>query len=96
MKAIEKIKNKVFKSKIGKYVATSMFAAAVAVMGCINCFAADGDVNVGTIMQTAFNTVKTDIISYVGICLPIALGIFAIFFGIKKAISFFRQSAGKG
>lgn len=95
MKAIEKIKNKVFKSKIGKYVATSMFAAAVAVMGCINCFATD-EVNVGTILQTSFNSLKSDLVSYIAICLPIALGIFAIFFGIKKAINFFRQSAGKG
>ena len=61
MKAIEKIKNKVLKSKTSKYVATAMFAAAVAVMGCINCFAADVDFS--TIMQTAFNTVKSDIIS---------------------------------
>ena len=30
MKAIEKIKNKVLKSKTSKYVATAMFAAAVA------------------------------------------------------------------
>lgn len=96
MKAIEKIKNKVFKSKIGKYVATSMFAAAIAVMGCINCFATDGEVNVGTLLQTAFTSLKSDLVSYIAICLPIALGIFAIFFGIKKAISFFRQSAGKG
>ena len=95
MKAIEKIKNKVLKSKTSKYVATAMFAAAVAVMGCINCFATDGEVNVGTIMQTAFNTVKTDITNYVGVALPIALGVFALLFGIKKAISFFKSVASK-
>lgn len=94
MKAIEKIKNKVFKSKSSKYVATAMFAAAVAVMGCINCFATD-DVNVSTLMQTAFNSVKTDIINYVGVALPIALGVFALLFGIKKAISFFKSVASK-
>lgn len=93
MKAIEKIKNKVLKSKTSKYVATAMFAAAVAVMGCINCFAAEGDVS--TIMQTAFNTVKSDITSYVGVALPIALGVFALLFGIKKAVSFFRSVASK-
>ena len=93
MKAIEKIKNKVLKSKTSKYVATAMFAAAVAVMGCINCFAADVDFS--TIMQTAFNTVKSDITSYVGVALPIALGVFALLFGIKKAVSFFRSVASK-
>ena len=93
MKAIEKIKNKVLKSKTSKYVATAMFAAAVAVMGCTNCFAADVDFS--TIMQTAFNTVKSDIISYVGVALPIALGVFALLFGIKKAVSFFRSVASK-
>lgn len=92
MKVLSKIKN----SKLGKYIATTMVAAAIAAMGCINCFAADGDPGVANILQTAFNSVKTDIMTYIGVVLPIALGIFAIFFGIKKAIHFFRQSAGKG
>ena len=95
MKAISKIKSKLFGSKLGKYIATAMFAAAIAVMGCINCFATDGDVNVGTIMQTAFNSVKSDITSYVGVALPIALGVFALLFGIKKAISCFKSVASK-
>ena len=91
MKVLSKIKN----SKLGKYIATTMVAAVIAAMGCINCFATD-DTGVSNILQTAFNAVKTDIMTYIGVVLPIALGIFAIFFGIKKAIHFFRQSAGKG
>lgn len=92
MKVLSKIKN----SKLGKYIATTMVAAAIAAMGCINCFAAEGDTNVSNILQTAFNGVKSDIMTYIAVVLPIALGIFAIFFGIRKAINFFRQSAGKG
>lgn len=92
MKVLSKIRN----SKFAKYIATTTVAAMIAAIGCINCFATDGDANVGTILQTAFNSLKSDILSYIAVILPIALGVFAIFFGVKKAINFFRSSAGKG
>ena len=49
MKVLSKIKN----SKLGKYIATTMVAAAIAAMGCINCFAAEGDTNVSNILQVS-------------------------------------------
>lgn len=46
-------------------------------------------------LSTAFTAVKTDVVSVITTALPIGLGIFAAFFGIKKGIAFFR-SISKG
>ena len=92
MKVLSKLRN----SKFAKYIATTTVAAMIAAIGCINCFATDGDVNVGSILQTAFSSLQSDLLGYIAIILPISLAIFGIYFGIKKAIAFFRSSASKG
>lgn len=46
-----------------------------------------------TALETAFTGVKTDVLSVITTALPIGLGIFAAFFGIKKGVGFFRSIA---
>lgn len=86
---------KIRNSKFAKYVVTAMVAASIAAMGCFSCFAADGDTNLSSTLQSSFTTVKNDIFSYIGVILPIALAVVGAFFGIKKAVSFFKSTAGK-
>jgi len=46
-----------------------------------------------TAFQTALTGIQTDIMGYIGIALPVSLAIVAAFFGIKKAIAFFKSTA---
>lgn len=48
-----------------------------------------------TSLGTAFNGVKTDFLGVLEVALPAAVGIFAIGFGIKKAVGFFSKIANK-
>lgn len=48
-----------------------------------------------TALTTAFTGVKTDFVSVLAVALPAAVGIFAIGFGIKKAVGFFSKIANK-
>lgn len=48
-----------------------------------------------TALQTAFTTMKTDILSYVTTILPIALGIVGAIFAIRWAVKFFKSIASK-
>lgn len=51
------------------------------------------DEAIKTALTTAFTGVKTDIIGVITTALPIGLGIFGAFFGIKKGVGFFRSIA---
>ena len=85
----EKIRN----SKLVKVIAGAVSASAVAAMGCVSAFAADPATPSDT-LTTAVGTIKTDFLGYVAIVLPVALAIFGVVFGIKKAIGFFRSASG--
>ena len=86
---LEKIRN----SKIVKVVVGAVSASAVAAMGCISAFATDPATPQET-LTTAVGTIQTDFLGYVAIVLPVALAIFGVIFGIRKAISFFKGAAG--
>ena len=59
--------------------------------------AADGDTSdVASIMETGLTSMKNDVLGIIAIALPIALGIFAIFFGVRKGISMLRGVSGGG
>lgn len=87
--------SKIRNSKFAKYVVTAMVVASIAAMGCINAFATEGQVDLSGTLSSAFTTVKNDILGYMAVILPIALAVVGAFFGIKKAISFFRSTANK-
>jgi hypothetical protein len=46
-----------------------------------------------TAFTTALGTIQSDVMGYIAIALPVSLAIVGAFFGIKKAISFFKHTA---
>lgn len=48
-----------------------------------------------TALTTAFDGVKSDFLGVLAVALPAAVGIFAVGFGIKKAVGFFSKIANK-
>jgi len=70
-------------------VLTALAGAVMSVTAiAIPAFAAGDDVT--TIMETGLNSMKTDVLGIIAVALPIALGIFAIFFGVRKGIAMLR------
>lgn len=46
-----------------------------------------------TAVTTAVSSAANDVIDLVGDLLPIALGVFAVFWGIRKGLRFFKSAA---
>ena len=84
------------KSKASKYIVTLFVVMSMAAMTCLTCFATGEEsstVDIAETLQTSFTTLQNDILRYVSIILPIALVVVCAFFGVKKAISFFKSIA---
>ena len=90
MSVIQKIKD----SAAFKTVVSSVAMAPVVAGSMITAFAADESsaADFSGTLQNSFNSMQSDIFHYIGIVLPIALGIVAAFLGIKKAIGFFKST----
>ena len=91
---LKKIKN----SKVAKWLSVMCVTALIAAFGCLTVFAADGGTSASDLQSTvtsSFNGISDSIFTYIGIALPIALGIVAAIFGIKFAIRFFKSIASK-
>lgn len=91
MNVLAKLKN----SKVAKWLTVASVSAMMFIMSALTCFAAEGDDGTTAALTSAFGSIKNDIFSYILIVLPVALAVFGLFFGIKKAIAFFRSAAGK-
>ena len=93
---LKKIKN----SKVAKWLSVMCVTALIAAFGCLTVFAADGETGTSgtdltSTVSSSFNGISDSIFTYIGIALPIALGIVAAIFGIKFAIRFFKSIASK-
>lgn len=93
---LAKLKSKFKSSKVVKYLTTFAVAAMIACFGAFSCFAAEETSSLTSTVTESFNTIKSDILNYILIALPIALGVVAAVFGIKYAIKFFTQMSKKG
>ena len=96
---LAKIRSKLKSSKASKWLATAAVTAMIACMGIMSCFAAEGETSGGDLTSAvteSFNTMKGDIMNYILIALPIALGVVAAIFGIKYAVKFFTNMSKKG
>lgn len=82
-------------SKVGKWLATAAVTASIACMGVVGAFAAESS-DLTSAVTESFNTMKGDIMNYILIALPIALGVVAAIFGIKYAVKFFTNMSKKG
>lgn len=87
---LEKIRN----SKLGKVIVGTVSSCAVAAMGVVGACAADPAATPQQTLTTAISTIQSDFMSYVAIVLPVALAIFGVVFGIRKALGFFRSASG--
>lgn len=90
---LAKLKN----SKAVKWFTGISVASMIGIMSCFACFAADesstANVDIGSTLGDSFTTMMNNIMSYIGIVLPIALTVVGAFFGIRKAVSFFKKTA---
>lgn len=97
---LSKIKSKLKNSKASKWLATTAVTASIACCGAIGAFAAEESTSSAGDLQTAvtdsFNSMQGEIMNYILIALPIALGVVAAIFGIKYAIKFFTSMSKKG
>jgi hypothetical protein len=60
----------------------------------VSALCAEGDPSdVTTVMTEGLNTMKNDTLGILLVALPVALGIFAVFFGIRKGIALLRGVA---
>ena len=83
------------RSKASKYIVTLFVVMSMAAMTCLTCFATgdESTPDLSATLQTSFTTMKNDVLGYIAVILPIALVVVGAFFGIKKAISFFKSTA---
>ena len=83
-------------SKFVKAFSVASVSALIACFGCLTCFAEEvSKPDISGTLTTSFQSIQSDIFSYVGIALPIALGVIGLIFGIKLAIKFFMNVARK-
>ena len=84
------------KMKISKLVVSMFVVMSMAAMTCLTCFATGDESStpdLSATLETSFTTMKNDVLGYIAIILPIALVVAGAFFGIKKAVSFFKSTA---
>lgn len=84
---------KKFFCKCKKKVALLATTMALTVGTAMTALAAEDSTGTADILSESLGTVKSDIMSFIFVVLPIGLGIFGAIFGIRKAISFFRSVA---
>ncbi len=86
-------KLKVFFKRNIKVFVTAMAVAMLAVFSSISCFAVDQSLS--DAFSGALTTLQTDLTSYLGMIIPVALGIVASYLCIKKAINWLKGMIGK-
>lgn len=89
---LSKVKN--FFKRNAKPCVTALAVAMVSAMSCLTCFAAENDS-----LQSAFSTgiagVKDEVLGYLALVVPVAIGIVIAYIAVKKGISFLRGLIGK-
>jgi TRAP-type C4-dicarboxylate transport system permease small subunit len=67
-----------------------MLAAIIA----LPVYGTNGDDEVIDVVRTGIDRVKHEVFMIFGVCLPIGLGLFAIFYGVRKGIAVLRGIVG--
>lgn len=77
-------------------ISIAFISAIMACLSCLSVFAAGEETsNVKDQFSTAISGIQSDLMGYILIVVPVALGILGAIFGIKKAIAFFKSMANK-
>lgn len=77
-----------------KPITVSMSIAMISILSSISCFAAD-DVDLTSILTTSINNLKSELISYLGIIIPVAFAILISYLGVKKVFAWIKGLLGK-
>lgn len=89
---LSKFKN--FIKRNAKPCIIALPVAMLSTLSCLTCFAAEGDS-----LQNAFSTgiagVKDEVLGYLALVVPTAIGIVIAYIAIKKGISFLRGLIGR-
>lgn len=81
-----------------KAISVAFISAIMACLSCFSVFAAETSGTTSSVQSQfseAVGGIQSDLMGYILIVVPIALGILGAIFGIKKAISFFKSMANK-
>ena len=81
----------------GKAVVVSMMIAMITVLSAVSCFAED-EANTDA-LKTAFSAglsnVSVEILGYLALVVPVAIGIVIAYIAVRKGITFLRGLIGK-
>lgn len=86
------------KSSLGrnyKKLSVGLFAGMIAAMSCFSSFAAEDTSGISTALSNGLDTLKSDLLGYIAIVVPVAIAIVAAYLGIKKAIGFVQGLIGR-
>lgn len=91
-------KIKAFINRHKRALAVSAVSASLMVTSAVSAFAAEvaeGGTAIQNQFQTGITSIQSDLMSYLGYTIPIAIAVIGAFFGIRKAISFFLKLTRK-
>lgn len=77
----------------GKKLIISMMISVMTVFSAISSFAADPDLSAS--FSSAIASIQTNVLSYIGLALPVGLAIFGAVIAIQKGIAFVRSLLGR-
>ena len=81
-----------------KPITMSLSIAMTSVLSSISCFAT-GDtgttVDITSVLTTSVNDLKTELISYLAIIIPVAFGILISYLAVKKVFGWVKGLIGK-
>lgn len=78
-----------------KYMRYILLAAVIAAMTSVSAFAAE-TTDMGSVMADAFTGMIADILSSMGLIIPIALSLFGAMFAAKMGLKIFKQFTSGG
>lgn len=88
-----------FVNRHKKSVSFAVTGAMLSAMSAVSCFAAETPDNTTSQVKEQFSSaisgIQGDLMGYILLVVPVSLAIFGAYFGIKKAIGFFKSMANK-
>lgn len=77
-----------------KPVTISMSIAMLSILSSISCFAAD-DVDITSVLTTSINDLKSELLGYLAVIVPVAFAILISYLGVRKVIDWIKGFVGK-
>ena len=82
-------------SKSAKLFVASMMISIIASLSAIGVSAEETTTDLTSSFSAALTDIKSDILTFIGLALPVGLAVFGSVIAIKKGISFVRSLLGK-